>query len=242
MSAISNNAGGCLYLIPNFIGTLPWEYQFPEHNKRIIRSLRYFIAEDLKACRNLLKQAEYPDISQAKIEEYNEHFFDKDISYLLQPLNDGHSVGLISESGVPVLADPGDDIVKLAHQKNIPVVPLIGASAVLLSVMSAGLNGNNFAFNGYLPVEKSEKIRKMKELEQLSFHKKQAQFFIETPYRNQKLFSILLQILQSTTLLSLACNLLNDNPFILTKTVADWKKLPIPDIHKKPCIFGILKM
>ncbi|GAB4200207.1 MAG: SAM-dependent methyltransferase [Bacteroidia bacterium] len=241
MSAIPDNTA-YLYLIPNFIGTLPWEYQFPEHNKHIIRSLRYFIAEDLKACRSLLKQAEYPDISQAHIEEYNEHFFDKDIGYLLQPLYDGHSVGLVSEAGVPALADPGDDIVRLAHQKNIPVVPLVGSSAVMLAIMSAGLNGNNFAFNGYLPVENYHKIKKIKELEQLSFHKKQAQFFIETPYRNQKLFSLLLQILQSDTLLSLACNLMNDHPFILTKAVSDWKKLPMPDIQKKPCIFGIMKM
>lgn len=231
----------CLYLIPNFIGIEQWSLQFPEINKEIICSLKYFIAEDARACRSLLKHSGYKNIPDAIIEEYNEHHFDKDIEHLLLPISNGHSVGLVSEAGVPVIADPGDEVVRLAHQKNINVVPLVGASAVVLAIMSAGLNGNNFAFNGYLPIETAERIRKIKELEQFSYHKKQSQYFIEAPYRNQKLFTLLLQILHTETFLSLACNVMNDNSFIKTKTVSEWKRGGMPDIHKKPCIFGVYK-
>lgn len=242
MFFFEENSFPCLYLIPDFIGIEEWSYEFPDVNKRVICSLKYFIAEDAKACRNLLKSAGYPDSSQANIEEYNEHHFGKDIDTLFNPIKEGHSVGLVSEAGVPVIADPGDEIVRLAHQKNIQVIPLVGASAIMLAVMGAGLNGNNFAFNGYLPIAHDKKIRKIKELEQFSFHKRQAQFFIEAPYRNQKLLSLLLQILQADTLLSLACNVMSENVFIKTKCVNDWKKNNVPDIHKKPCVFGIMKV
>ncbi|MCX7728883.1 MAG: SAM-dependent methyltransferase [Bacteroidia bacterium] len=240
--ADSENNLPALYLIPNFVGVENWSYHFPEINKKIICSLKYFIAEDVKACRALLKHAGYSDISQANIEEYNEHHFDKDVSYLLSPIDKKESIGLVSEAGVPAIADPGDEVVRLAHQKNIRVVPLVGASSVMLSVMSAGLNGNSFAFNGYLPIEMPQKVRKIKELEQFSLHKKQAQFFIETPYRNQKLLSLLLQVLHSDTLLSIACNLMCEDQTIQTRRVAEWKNRELPDIQKRPCVFGILKM
>lgn len=242
MFASSENNLPTLYLIPNFIGNTSWVTQFPDINKSIICQLKYFIAEDARACRQLLKLAGYSDISSAIIEEYNEHHFDKDISHLLQPLHQGHSIGLVSEAGMPVIADPGDVIVRMAHQNNFNIVPLVGASSIVLAITASGLSGNNFAFNGYLPIETHERVRKIKELEQFSFTKKQAQFFIEAPYRNQKLFSLLVQILHSDTLLSIACNLIEENSFLKTKSIKEWKKSEFPDIQKKPCVFGIMKV
>lgn len=242
MSLITDKDAPCLYLIPNFIGDALWETQFPEYNRTIIRSLKYFIAEESKSCRYLLKQAGYPDISQAIIEEYNEHHFQKDINHLLVPVSKGHSIGLVSEAGCPVIADPGDALVRLAHQKNIPVVPLIGPSAIMLAIMVSGLNGNNFAFNGYLPIDTHERVRKIRELEQLCYAKKQAQFFIETPYRNQKLLSLLLQILQTGTHLSVTSFLYDKPKYIKSQPIQDWKKTGLPDLQKKPCVFGIFRM
>lgn len=231
-----------LYLIPNTIADEQWEYNFPEINRSVIHSLKYFIAEDSKRCRHLLSLAGYKDISQAIIEEYNEHYFHKNVEYLLNPINKGFSIGLISDAGMPVIADPGDEIVRIAHQKNIPIIPLIGPSSVMLAIMASGLSGNNFAFNGYLPIQTQERIRKIKELEQFSLNKKQAQFFIETPYRNQKLLTLLIQILHPETLLSVSCHLQTNTPIIITKINSEWKKTALPDIHKKPCIFGIMRV
>lgn len=242
MFASSENNLPTLYLIPNFIGNTSWVTQFPDINKSIICQLKYFIAEDARACRQLLKLAGYKDISSAIIEEYNEHHFDKDISHLLQPLHQGHSIGLVSEAGMPVIADPGDVIVRMAHQKNFNIVPLVGASSIMLAVVASGLSGNNFAFIGYLPIEAHDRVRRIKEIEQFSFTKRQAQFFIEAPYRNQKLFSLLIQILNSDTLLVIACNLMETKPLIKTKPVSEWKKSDLPDIQKKPCVFGIMKV
>ncbi len=237
----TNITNTCLYLIPNAIGVAPIEWQFPEYNRTIIRSLTHFIAEDAKACRQLLKQIDYQNISAAHIQEYNEHNLTIIPDELLKPLQQGNSIGLVSEAGCPVIADPGDYIVRWAHLHKIKVIPLVGASAVMLAVMSAGLSGNNFAFNGYLPINTHERVRKIKELEQLSFHKKQAQFFIEAPYRNQKLLGLLINILSSETWLSIASNLFSDSPIVQTKKINHWKQSPLPDIQKKPCVFGILR-
>ncbi len=243
MGALDKNTHSVyLYLIPNYIGSERWEGNFPEENRRIICSLKYFIAEDIKACKKLLKDAGYEDVSSAQIEEYNEHHFYKDIDHLLHPFNEGYSVGLVSEAGCPVIADPGDELVRTAHFRNIRVVPLVGPNAIILAIMAAGLSGNAFTFHGYLPIEGHEKVRRIKEIEQFSYHKRQSQFFIEAPYRNQKIFSLLLQILHPDTLLSIACDIQHTNPVILTKRVYEWKKNPLPDIHKKPCIFGLLKV
>ncbi len=231
-----------LYLIPNVIGNEQWEYNFPDINRFIIQSLKYFIAENSKSCRYLLKLAGYQNISEAIIEEYNEHHFNNNVEHLLNPINDGFSIGLVSEAGCPIIADPGDIIVRIAHQKDIPVIPLIGPSSIVLAIMSSGLSGNSFAFNGYLPIQTHEKVKKIKELEQLSLNKKQSQFFIETPYRNQDLLHLLIEVLYSNTLLSIACNLQNPTPIIITKKIADWKKISLPDIHKKPCIFGLMRV
>ncbi|MCX8143986.1 MAG: SAM-dependent methyltransferase [Bacteroidia bacterium] len=236
-----NTSKVCLYLIPNFIGEERWEWAFPEINRTIVNSLSYFIAEDAKACRYLLKQAGYPDISKANIVEYNEHSDDSSVEHLTKPLLEGHSMGLVSEAGCPVIADPGDSIVRWAHRHSVNVVPLIGVSSIMLAIMSAGLSGNNFAFNGYLPIENHHRIRKIKELEQFSYSKKQAQFFIEAPYRNQKLLSLLIQVLHPDTWLSLACALYTKESFISTKRISEWKKSSLPNIQKKPCIFGIMK-
>ncbi len=241
MNLLESNPSPCLYLIPNIIGSASIQQQLPEYNKSIICSLTYFIAEDVKSCRQLLKLSGYPNISAAQIVEYTEHNIHSPIEDFLAPIRDGYSVGLVSEAGCPVIADPGDYIVRWAHLHKIKVIPLVGASAVMLAVMSAGLSGNNFAFNGYLPIETHERVRKIKELEQLSFHKKQAQFFIEAPYRNQKLFSLMIQVLHSETLLSIACNIYSEDELIGTQSIKEWKKNLMPNIQKKPCIFGLLK-
>lgn len=230
-----------LYLIPNFIGDEKWENNFPEYNKYIIQSLQYFIAEESRSCRYLLKHAGYKDISKAIILEYNEHHDDKEIDDILQPLYHGHSMGLVSEAGCPVLADPGDMIVRRAHQNQISVRPLIGPSAIMMAIMTAGLSGNNFAFCGYLPIDTSERIKKIKELEQFSCHKKQAQFFIETPYRNQKTLQLLIQVLHPNTLLSICAYLQTEQPIVIHRSVKEWKQKSLPDIQKKPCVFGIMK-
>ncbi len=230
-----------LYLIPNTVAEESPDVVFPKYNRQIIHQLKYFIAEDAKSCRRLLKTLDYPDIAGAVIEEYSEHDIEKDPYEYLNPLLGGNSVGLISDAGCPAVADPGEQIVFAAHQKKINIQALIGPSSILLSVMQSGLSGNSFAFNGYLPIESSDKIKKIKELEILSYNKKQSQFFIETPYRNEKLFSLLLNTLHPATALSVNCNLLAQHTISKTYYVSDWKKQKMPDIQKKPCVFGLMK-
>lgn len=241
MNLLESTSSPCLYLIPNIIGSASIQQQLPEYNKTIICSLTHFIAEDLKSCRQLLKLSGYPNISAAQIVEYNEHNIHAPIEELLAPIKKTYSVGLVSEAGCPVIADPGDYIVRWAHLHQINIVPLVGASSIMLSVMASGLSGNNFAFNGYLPIDTHERVRKIKELEQFSFHKKQAQFFIEAPYRNQKLLGLLINILSSETWLSIASNLFSDRPLVQTQKINQWKQASLPDIQKKPCVFGILR-
>lgn len=242
MNIAENHITSVLYLIPNFISDTLWEDNFPDSNKEIICNLKYFIAESAKSCRQMLRHAGYKDISAANITEYNEHHFNIDVSDMLKPLEMGYSVGLISDAGAPVIADPGDVIVQMAHQKKIRVIPLIGPSAIMLSIMASGLSGNNFAFNGYLPHDPYQKIKKIKELENISFQRKQAQFFIETPYRNQKMLEVLLNTLHSHTLVSLCCNIQSEDFFARTQIVLEWKKEKNIDIAKKPCVFGLMKM
>ena len=153
---------------------------------------------------------------------------------------EGVNVGLLSEAGVPAVADPGASIVKMAHQKNIQVVPLVGPSSILMAMMSSGMNGQNFAFNGYLPIEKGERKKAIKELERLSNDKNQSQIFIETPYRNEKMFADLKAVLSPTTYVCIAVDITLQTEFIKTMLVKDWKHQQ-PDLHKKPAIFIIQK-
>ena len=160
---------------------------------------------------------------------------------MIKPLLNGSNMGLMSESGCPGVADPGAVIVKLAHEKGIQVIPLVGPSSILLAVMASGMNGQSFAFNGYLPIDKNEKKVAIKNLERLSFEKNQSQLFIETPYRNNKILEDILQALQPNTHLCIACDITLPTEFIKTKTVKEWQKNKV-DLHNRPCIFIIHKM
>ena len=147
----------------------------------------------------------------------------------------------MSDAGCPAIADPGAEVVKLAHQKNITVVPLVGPSSIVLSIMASGFTGQNFAFVGYLPIEKEAKLKRLKELEQLVLKTNQAQFFIETPYRNVHFFEMLLHSLSPQTMLFMGVNITSPNQLLITKTIADWRKTPTPDLNKIPAVFGIYK-
>lgn len=232
---------GTLYLIPVPISETDLSLVVPNYNSELVNSLTYFIAEDAKNARRFLKQCNYADISKAEIAELNEHTKSNSVSELIKPLIEGKNVGLLSDAGCPGIADPGADVVKLAHQKNIVVKPLIGPSSIVLSIMASGFNGQNFAFVGYLPIEKPQRSKRIKELESLALKSNQAQFFIETPYRNGQLFDDLIQTLQPETLLFIGINLTSSTEKLLSKSVKMWRQAPKPDFHKIPVVFGIYR-
>ncbi len=232
---------GTLYLFPVTLGETEVSFVIPSYNIELIKTITVFIAEDAKNTRRFLKQCGYPDLSKAEILLLNEHTKGSELPELINPLFQGKDIGLLSDAGCPGIADPGADVVKHAHQKNIKVVPLVGPSSIVLSIMASGFNGQNFAFNGYLPIEKPARIKRMKELEQLVYKNDQSQFFIETPYRNVSLFDDLLDNLSRETLLCLGINLTTPAEKIVTKSVSEWKKGMKPDINKIPIVFGIYK-
>lgn len=213
----------------------------PHYNFTIINSLTNFIAEDAKTARRFLKYFNYPNIPSAEITELNEHTKHNSINELIAPLLKGQNVGLMSDAGCPGIADPGAEVVKLAHQYNIEVVPLVGPSSIVLSIMASGFTGQNFAFVGYLPIEKDKKIKRLKELEQLVYKQQQAQFFIETPYRNLALIETLLSVLSPQTILFIGVNITSPNQLLISKPIAEWKKSKLPEVNKIPVVFGIYK-
>ena len=238
---------GKLYLIPITLSnpgetSVVPEDVLPQTIKRTIDFVDYYIVENEKTARKFIKsihpEKKQPDL---KISVLNKHTDFAEHNEFIQPLLRGENIGLMSESGCPGVADPGAVIVKLAHEKGIQVVPLVGPSSILLALMASGMNGQSFAFNGYLPIDKNDKKQALKNFERLSQDKNQSQLFIETPYRNNKLMEDLLQILQPNTLLWVACDITLPTEFIKTKTVNQWKKEKA-DLHNRPCIFIIHKM
>ncbi len=213
----------------------------PETVKRTIEFIDDYIVENEKTARRFIKSV-LPEKVQAtlKLSTLNKHTEIAKHNRMLQPCLDGINVGLMSESGCPGIADPGATIVKLAHEKGIQVVPLVGPSSILLALMGSGMNGQSFAFNGYLPIDKSDKKTALKNFEKLSFDKNQSQIFIETPYRNNKLVEDILQTLQPNTHLCIACDITLPTEYIKTYKVADWKKIKI-DLHNRPTIFILHK-
>jgi len=211
----------------------------PESVGRIIEMIDYYIVENEKTARKFIKKI-YPtkDQSQLKISVLNKHTNTYEFSDMLLPCLNGINVGLMSDAGCPSIADPGANITKIAHQKEIQVVPLVGPSSILLAMMSSGFNGQNFAFNGYLPIEKSEKKKMLRFFEKISSDRNQSQIFIETPYRNNKLFEDLIQTLQNDTFLCVAVDITSKTEYIKTKNIATWKKTKI-DLHNRPAIFII---
>jgi 16S rRNA (cytidine1402-2'-O)-methyltransferase len=230
---------GILYLLPVGLGECNLEDVLPKRNLELIKTLTYFVAENAKEGRAFLKQCAYPEISRAELSLINQHVKTEELNSFLEPLLNGHDMGLMSDAGCPGIADPGAEIIKLAHKKEIKVVPLVGPSSIVLSIMASGFNGQNFAFNGYLPIEKNERAKRIKELEQFSSKYRQSQFFIETPYRNANLFEDLIKTLQPSTFLLVATNLTLGDERILVKPISAWKKLDAPDFYKKPTVFGI---
>jgi|TARA_B110000967_G_scaffold85089_1_gene87665 16S rRNA (cytidine1402-2'-O)-methyltransferase len=197
--------------------------------------------ENEKAGRKFIKKITPTKAQNSiKVNLINKFTLKEELNSFLKPIFDGYNIGLISDAGCPGVADPGSDIIKIAHQSNIKVVPLVGPSSILLAIMSSGLNGQNFAFNGYLPIDRDDKKTKIKELERLSLQKNQSQIFIETPYRNNKMFEDLLKNLSDSTNLCIACDLTLKNEFIRTLSVNEWGKNKI-NIDKKPAIFIIHK-
>jgi 16S rRNA (cytidine1402-2'-O)-methyltransferase len=232
---------GKLYLIPTTLGdTEPLEVM-PLSVKKVIEEIDYYIVENEKTARKFIKKIS-PKKSQASLQLMSLDKYAKDIETrrYLDVCKEGINVGLLSEAGVPAVADPGATIVKLAHENNIQVVPLVGPSSILMAMMSSGMNGQNFAFNGYLPIDKDERKKTIKELEKLSKDKNQAQIFIETPYRNEKMFADLKAALSPATSLCVAADITLPTEFIKTLSVQDWKHQTV-DLYKKPAIFIIKK-
>ena len=232
---------GSLYLIPTTLGENEPLEVLPILVKKRIEEINYYIAENEKSARRFIKKIcpskKQPLLQFSILNKFTQEI---ELSDFLNPCLSGHDMGILSEAGCPGIADPGADIVKLAHEKGIKVVPLVGPSSIVLALMSSGLNGQNFAFNGYLPIDNNERRTELKRLEKLSFEKKQSQLFIETPYRNNKMLEEICTTLNEDTLVCSACDLTLPTEFILTKPVSYWKK-NIADLHKRPAIFIIQK-
>ena len=226
-----------LYLLPVTLGDTPWEKVLPIYNKEIIAGIRHFIVEDVRSARRFLKKVDREmDIDALTFYPLIKHTSPEDISGYLKPLEGGLSMGVISEAGCPAVADPGADVVAIAQRKGLKVVPLVGPSSIILSVMGSGFNGQSFAFNGYLPIEPAERAKKLKQLEQRAYAEHQTQLFIETPYRNNKMLEDILQNCRPQTRLCIAANITCEGEFIRTRAVKDWKG-HTPDLTKIPCIF-----
>jgi len=233
---------GKLYLIPVTLGeSNPFDV-LPETVKRTIDFIDIYIVENEKTARKFIKSI-LPEKFQSSLQlsTLNKHTEIAEHNRMLQPCLEGKSVGLMSEAGCPGVADPGASIVKMAHEKGIQVVPLVGPSSILLALMGSGMNGQSFAFNGYLPIDKDAKKSALKSFEKLSQDKNQSQIFIETPYRNNKLLEDILQILQPNTHLCIACDITLPTEYIKTYKVSDWKKTKL-DLHNRPTIFIIHKL
>ncbi len=228
---------GKLYLIPNTLGNPETTYTIPSQVAALACSLRFFIVENVRTARRYLRLLNKDmDIDGSSFFVLDKHTTPWEFAEYLKPLKQGDDAGIISEAGCPGVADPGADMVMLAHQQNIEVVPLTGPSSIILALMASGMNGQNFAFNGYLPIQKEERIKMIKQLEERSSKEGQTQLFIETPYRNMALAHDLISACRSTTLICIACNLTLPGAFVQTKTAAAWKG-NLPDLHKKPTIF-----
>ena len=232
---------GKLYLIPTTLGdTEPLEVM-PLSIKKVIEQIDYYIVENEKSARRFIKsiapKKSQPSLTLKLLDKYA---VEEETQRYLDVCAQGINVGLLSEAGVPAIADPGASIVKLAHQQNIQVVPLVGPSSILMAMMASGMNGQNFAFNGYLPIDKGDRKRAIKDLERISMDKGQSQIFIETPYRNDKMLADLKAILSPQTNLCIAADIPLPSEYIKTMSVQDWKHQQ-PDLHKKPAIFIIQK-
>lgn len=232
---------GTLFLFPVHLSDSPLENVIPEYNRQLLLPIRQFIVEDVRTARRFLKASDKSfDIDACTFHTLNKHTTAEQIAGYLNALKSGLDMGLLSEAGCPAIADPGADIVRIAQENGYKVVPLVGPSSILLALMGSGFNGQRFAFEGYLPVEKEDRLKAIRRLETRSYNEDMTQIFIETPYRNEKMLEDLITTLRPHTRICVAFDLTGSEESILTKTAANWKKNPV-ELSKKPCIFLIYK-
>ncbi len=232
---------GTLYLLPNTISDGGWQNSIPTGVRDQALPIRHFIVENIRTARRYLRKIGFnTDFNEVQFFELNKHTLEQDIPQFLQALKANLDMAIISESGLPCVADPGNIVVALAQQQNIRVVPLVGPSSILLSLMASGFNGQNFAFVGYLPIDNGQKLKALKQLERKIFSENQTQIFIEAPYRNQKLFEFIVQHSQSNVKMCIAKEINGPKEWIKTKTIGEWKKQKA-DIQKYNTIFLLYK-
>lgn len=234
--------GNALYLLPVTLGDTEIDNVLPSYNREIIRQIKFFIVENVRSARRFLKKVDR-DIN---IDELTFYLMDKHtdaakMASYLKPLEEGNAMGVISEAGCPAVADPGADVVAVAQRKNLRVIPMVGPSSIIMSVMGSGFNGQSFAFNGYLPIEPAERTKRIKQLETRAYTEDQTQLFIETPYRNHKMLEELLRTCKPSTRLCIASGITCAEEYIHTHTIAEWKKIKLHDLSKIPTIFLIYK-
>ncbi|MBO4597194.1 MAG: SAM-dependent methyltransferase [Bacteroidaceae bacterium] len=231
-----------LYLLPVTLGDTEIDNVLPSYNREIIRLIKFFIVENVRSARRFLKKVD----REINIDELTFYLMDKHtdaakMASYLKPLEEGNAMGVISEAGCPAVADPGADVVAVAQRKNLRVIPMVGPSSIIMSVMGSGFNGQSFAFNGYLPIEPAERTKRIKQLETRAYTEDQTQLFIETPYRNHKMLEELLRTCKPSTRLCIASGITCAEEYIHTHTIAEWKKIKLHDLSKIPTIFLIYK-
>lgn len=234
---------GTLYLIPTYLSPeAPLNHVLPSGNDEVTRALSHFIVENIRTARRFLKQVDKSiDIDALTFYELNRHTDPQQVASYLKPLAEDRDMGIISEAGCPAVADPGADVVAIAQAKGYKIVPLVGPSSILMSLMASGFNGQSFAFQGYLPIEKGERAARLKTLENRIYSEHQTQIFIETPYRNLQLLEELCRSLRPQTKLCVAADITSPSQYIRTMSIAQWRTATPPEIHKHPCIFLIYK-
>jgi 16S rRNA (cytidine1402-2'-O)-methyltransferase len=232
---------GTLYLIPVPLADNTSAKSYTPYLIETINQISEYIVENEKTARRFLKEAglKIPQ-SELLMHDYGKHSRESGLAEFFVGLESGKAVGLMSEAGCPGIADPGADIVAEAHKRGIKVIPLVGPSSILLALMASGFNGQSFTFHGYLPIDKAQRAKRIKELEGYAERFNQTQLFIETPFRNNQMLEEILRTCNAKTRLCIACNITGDDEMIKTQSVADWKK-QIPELHKKPTIFLLFR-
>jgi 16S rRNA (cytidine1402-2'-O)-methyltransferase len=228
---------GRLYLIPSPLSDSNVNDYIPAKVRDVVNNLKHFVVEDLRTARRYISKLKIDTpIDELTFSLLNEHTDIKAISALFSPIFQGYDLGLLSDAGMPCIADPGEELVRMAHSNNVTVIPLIGPSSIFLALAASGLSGEKFSFEGYLPAKIPALIKTIRQLEQQSRQENQSKIFIETPYRSAKMFEIILNTCSPDTFICLACNITAIDEFIQTRQVRDWRK-NIPELNKKPCIF-----
>jgi len=228
---------GNLYLIPTPLGETGFESGLPAYNLKILQIIDTFIVEELRTARRFLRKAGYTkDFEMVSFYLLNEHTPDNEVAVMLEKALAGHHIGLLSEAGLPCIADPGNIAVRHAHRKGIRVIPLTGPSSIMLALMASGLNGQNFVFHGYLPVKPDERTKALRDLENSASRNNQTQIFIETPYRNMQMLESIVKICHPSITLCIAADLTLETEWIRSMPVSDWKRQK-PELNKRPAVF-----